>query len=167
MRLPKIRNFIKVKTLSKNNIKNYNQQLLIDSREPVTIIKKIIDNCGNLIDIRRLKTGDYVSDDMEVAVERKTMKDFAASLISEKKRLWTQFDRLKKEFKHPYIVIGGRISDLESEVSAHAILGAVAFLASHGVTVVQIDNNKDLVYLILKIFENHGKLRMINELQDI
>ncbi len=141
--------------------------LFIDNREPLAVIEMVAENCTIPIDIRRLKTGDYVSSDFEVAIERKQISDFASSLISKKKRLWTQFDRLKKEFKHPYILISGKMSDLNSNVSNHSILGAIAYLASNGITVVKVDSDQDLAYLILKLMERHGKLHMPSELHHI
>jgi ERCC4-type nuclease len=141
--------------------------LLVDDREPLRIVEMIAQNCSIPIDFRRLKTGDYISDDMEVGIERKQIKDFASSLISKKKRLWKQFDRLKKEFKHPFILISGKLSDLDMNVSNHAILGAIAYLATNGITVVKVDSDEDLAYLILKVFERYGKLKMPNELHNI
>jgi ERCC4-type nuclease len=139
--------------------------LLVDDREPLKFIELIADNCTIPIDIRRLKTADYVIDD--IGIERKRIQDFVSSMISKKKRLWNQFDRLKKEFKHPYILISGKITDLDCNVSNHAILGAIAYLATHGVTVCKVDSDSDLAYLILKIFERYGKLNMPSELHNI
>ena len=108
------------------------------------------------MEIKRLKTGDYVCDD--VYIERKTIDDFASSLMGKRKRLFKQFDRLLK-CKYRFIVISGRIKDLKSKVHQHSIIGAIAWLAAHGVTVITVDTNEELAYLILKILEHHGKLK--------
>lgn len=146
--------------------KGYQKLMLVDDREPMGFVELLAENTTIPIEFRRLRTGDYVVDD--VAVERKNLKDFVSSMISKKKRLWNQYDRLKKEFRYPYIVINGRIKDLDTQVSTHAILGGMAYCGTHGITTIKIDGgNEDLAYLILKIFENHGKLCMPSELHRI
>ncbi len=143
--------------------------LFIDDREPARFIELICENCSIPVDFRRLHTGDYVCED--VAIERKQIKDFASSIISKKKRLWHQADRLKKEFKYPYILISGKTKEVESDVTEHAMLGAMAALAcpkfdkaglviDPAITVLWVTSDKQLAYLILKILERHGKLRM-------
>ena len=132
--------------------------LLIDDREPISFAEIIAKNCPIPIDIQRLKTGDYLCDG-EVIIERKTINDFAASLKD--KRLFNQLERLR-DFKHPFILISGQMSDLKSKINPHSILGAMAYLASQGITIIKIDSYEDLAYLILKIFEKFGKLEMQN-----
>ncbi len=143
----------------------YSKLLLIDDREPLKFAELVAENCTIPIEFRRLKTGDYVIDD--VGIERKTIRDFASSLTSKKKRLWNQFDRMKSTFKFPYMVISGNILDLETHVTPHAIIGAIAYCATHGITVIKVDTDQDLAYLILKLFERHGKLHMPSELHHI
>lgn len=143
----------------------YQKLLLIDDREPLKFAELVAENCTIPFEFRRLKTGDYVCEN--VGIERKTVKDFASSMISKKKRLWNQFDRMKAEFEFPYMLISGNILDLESHVTPHAILGAIAYCATHGITVVKVDTDKDLAYLILKLFERHSKLHMPSELHRI
>lgn len=143
----------------------YSKILYIDDREPLRFAELVAQNCSIPIEFKRLKTGDYIIDD--VGIERKAINDFASSMISKKKRLWNQFDRMKKEFHHPFILISGTMSDLQSQVKPHSILGAIAYLACNGITVIKVDTDEDLAYLILKIFEKYGKLRMPSELHSI
>lgn len=131
--------------------------LLIDDREPPSFAEIVAKNCPIPIDLKRLKTGDYVCED--VAIERKTINDFAASFKGH--RLFTQAERLKT-FEHPFILVSGQMADLYSRVNPHSILGAIAYLASQGITIIKVDSYEDLAYLILKIFEKFGKLKMQN-----
>jgi ERCC4-type nuclease len=139
--------------------KEYSKLLLIDDREPLEFAELISANCPIPVDFQRLKTGDYVCED--VIIERKTINDFAGSLTGKKKRMFTQFDRLKK-CKRPFLVISGCKDDLISKINYHAIIGAKAYLAANGVTVVQEESDDDLAYLILKILEKCGKFKLMN-----
>lgn len=127
--------------------------LIIDDREPVNFIGLVTDICPIPIQLEHLKTGDYVCDD--VYIERKTINDFAGSILD--RRVFKQADRLAK-FPHPYIVISGRHSDVYSKVTPHALIGAKVYLATHGVTVLDVDNEEEMVYTIIKLLERHGKL---------
>ena len=156
--------------MTKAELRNgYNKVLFIDDREPVRFLELVVENCPIPIEMKRLPTGDYTCED--VAIERKQIKDFANSIISKKKRLWTQSDRLKKEFKYPYILISGKTKEDENDVTDHAMLGAMSYLAcpkfdksgnviSPPVTVLWVSDDRQLAYLILKILERHGKLKM-------
>jgi len=154
--------------LPKKLRKSYDKVLLIDDREPLKFAELVAENCPIPIEFRRLKTGDYVCED--VAIERKRIDDFVASMISKKKRLWKQYDRLKKEFAFPYILISGNTQDVWSNVSDHAVMGGLASLAcpkfkgnvlvSRPITVIKVDTDEQLAYLILKVMERHNKLKL-------
>ena len=56
------------------------------------------------VKVRPMAVGDYqVSDD--VAIERKTAKDFVDSIMD--KRLFKQATELREEFKNPLIILEG------------------------------------------------------------
>lgn len=135
--------------------KSYKKILYLDDREPAELAEILAESCPIPIKIKRLKVGDYQIDD--VVIERKEINDFAASITSKKKRLWKQFDKLL-QCKYRYILISGKMENLKSDISPHSILGTMAWLAVHGVTVVKVDSDEDLAYLILRIFKHHGKL---------
>ncbi len=114
------------------------------------------------IEIHRLKTGDFLISDNSVIIERKTIFDFAASIIDG--RIFTQFDRLKK-YPHAYIVITGSKKELEekSEINYHSMLATEAYLAVNGVSVIHEEDLDDAAYLIGKIFEKSAKLQWMND----
>ena len=131
--------------------------LLIDDREPISFAEIVAKNCPIPIDIQRLKIADYVCED--VFIERKEINDFAASIKD--KRLWNQLKKLTT-VPHPFILISGTKNDLKSKINPHSLLGAMAYLASCNVTIIKVDDAEDLAYLILKLMEKFGKLKMQN-----
>ncbi len=149
--------------IGESRLKNHQEQisntkvLLIDDREPISFAEILAENCPIPIDIQRLKVADYVVED--VFIERKEINDFAASLRD--KRMWTQLEKLTK-VPHAFILISGSKATLNSRINPHSILGAMAYLASKGVTIIKVDDASDLAYLILKIFEKFGKFKMQN-----
>jgi ERCC4-type nuclease len=129
--------------------------LFIDSREPPWVAEKIAQLCPIEISVEQLETGDFICGD--IAIERKTINDLAASIVD--KRLFTQTERMRNNFSYHYVLINGRLQDVEMNINRHAILGAVGKVASLGTRIIWVDLEKDdLVYLILKLFEWHGKL---------
>jgi len=138
--------------------------LKIDDREPGRFATLIAELCTIPIQITRLETGDYVCED--VAIERKTINDFALSIMGREKdkdgRLWTQTKRMRKQFPHHYVLTTDGFDNLEVNIHRHAFLGALASVLKSGTSVCfNIDNDEDFVYLLLKIFEKHGKLRLV------
>lgn len=127
--------------------------LFIDDREPASFVNLVIETSTILIEMKHLETGDYVCED--VVIERKTIDDFVSSIID--KRVFRQCERMLKS-PHRYLLISGRIKDIWSKITPHAVLGAIAFFVNNGISVVTLDDNEEMVYMILKILENHGKL---------
>jgi len=131
--------------------------LKIDDREPPQFAEKIAELCPVPIEICRLETGDYVCDD--VVVERKTIDDFCLSIFDT--RLWTQTKKMKEQFKHCYILTTDGFENLTINIHRHALLGALASVLKSGISVCfNIADEDDFVYLLLKIFEKHGKFRL-------
>lgn len=138
--------------------------LKIDDREPGRFAELIAQLCPIPIEVTRLKTGDYVCED--VVIERKTINDFALSIFGMEKdkdgRLWTQTKRMREEFPHHYVLTTDGFDNLNVNIHRHAFLGALASILKSGTSVCfNIANDEDFVYLLLKIFEKHGKLSLI------
>ena len=129
--------------------------LYVDDREPPSVGEILAQNCTIPIIYKRLDTADFVCED--VYVERKTINDFAISIMD--KRLFEQVERLT-QLPNSYLLISGLLKDMTVNIYPHAILGAIAKIASKGVTVVQVEDEEKLFYLLLKIFEHHGKLKL-------
>ena len=137
--------------------KPYIRTLYIDNREPSTFSDLVVALSPLPIKFKRMPTGDFVCED--VCVERKEINDFANSIVN--KRVFRQCDRMLKEFKHPYLVIHGRITDIFSKISDNAVIGTMVYFATHNISVLCLDTPEETAYAILKIFENHTKLLMV------
>ena len=134
--------------------------LYIDEREPIQFHQKLAELCPIPIEVRTLSTSDYACGD--VGIERKTVDDFCASIYSNKKdhkgRLWTQSDRLMKEFSKRYILVTGNLCDKTSNIHIHSLLGGLARMLVEDIQVVfGLQNEDDFCYLLLKILEKDGK----------
>jgi ERCC4-type nuclease len=98
--------------------------IFIDHREPVAEMRFHIEKHGNVrIEGTTLKTGDILIDDALV-VERKTLTDFAASVVSG--RLFSQIGRLASSPQQPVLILEG-VGDpaFLSGVSRNALQGAL------------------------------------------
>lgn len=138
--------------------------LYLDNREPDYFADMFAEVCPLPIDVVTLKTGDVVCED--IAIERKTIDDFVGSLMSKHEdhdgRLFSQSDRLVKEYRKHYIFVTQTIKDYKGHVHKHCILGGLARMLEKGMTVAfGIDNDEDFVYLVMKVLEKEGKLKMI------
>ena len=153
----------------------YKHILTVDDREPIEFLELVAKNCTIPLDIKRLKTCDYICED--VGIERKTIDDFISSMVSSKKRLWKQCERMHKQFRFPYLIISGHFSDRHSAVSMHSILGSLAFIATPrtsgntviqpGITVITVETPQELAYLVLKIMQRHHKIEVLEDVKDI
>lgn len=77
--------------------------------------------------IARLTAGDYLVDD-EVLIERKTIVDFAASLVDG--RLFPQAARLGRDGRRSLVLIEGSPAASTPDVHPHAVQGALVSLAA-------------------------------------
>ena len=129
--------------------------ILVDDREPGSM-GLLFDSMGVKWEKRRLVTGDYVSGD--VCIERKTIDDMCGSIVDG--RLKRQVERMKQEFKFVYVLVSGKIADRKSEVHENCILGKiVSLLVKDGVSVLCLDDDVQMAYVMKRIFERHGEVK--------
>lgn len=123
-----------------------------DDREDGEVIEKLralkVD-----VEVERLKEADYVYED--IGVERKTINDFCLSIIDG--RMKSQAEKMLKKYFHNYVLISGRISDRTTEIDENCILGMISSLLVKGVSVVCVDDDEQLVFLMKRIFERHSE----------
>ncbi len=126
--------------------------IVCDDREP-KIMDMIASTVGGVrFDRKRLLTGDYILGD--VCIERKTINDFASSIIDG--RLANQIEKMKSQFKFNYVLVSGSIKKRTSNIHEHCILGKMAsIVVKYGVPIVSVDDDFQLVYLMKRIFEKH------------
>jgi len=139
-----------------------NKKVLVyaDSREGNSKVLRALDTINVNVKIKTMIVADYqVSDD--VAIERKTAKDFVDSIID--KRLYKQARTMQEEFKKPIMILEG--DDLYSGfLSPNAIRGALASIAiDFGISIIPTRNPEDTAAMIKRIAirEQSGKVTPI------
>ena len=100
------------------------------------------------VQVRSMAVADYQVSD-EVAIERKTAKDFVDSIVD--KRLFKQAKELSEEFKHPILILEG--DDLYTGmINPNAIRGSMASLAiDFGISIIPTRNSQDTAAMIKRI----------------
>jgi len=82
-------------------------EIIVDNREQASELPRILSEMGFKIIFKQLAVGDYVLS-QDLAIERKTIHDFIASLFDG--RLFRQADDLSKNYKISIILIEGDAS---------------------------------------------------------
>jgi len=133
--------FLKVKGSGNGAI-----EILADRREAPSQTARSLAALGVKIEYRTLKVGDYVVSE-EVAIERKTYADLAASIVD--RRLFSQAQALRECYPRPIILLemGG---SAEVGVSREAIRGAVASMVlDFGIPVIAAEGPEDAAGFIV------------------
>jgi Fanconi anemia group M protein len=99
-------------------------QMYADFREPLEAIDAIRSR-GIRVEVRALQPADFVLG--AVAVERKTVGDFASSIFDG--RLFEQVRRILGAYDRALLVLEGNPAELSSTGSPGAVLGALASVA--------------------------------------
>jgi len=106
-----------------DNSKPKTLQIVIDTRECKDYVCSLT-NMGANVEIQQLSIGDFILSS-RCAVERKTRKDFEASIIDG--RIFEQAKRLKEAYEKPLLIVEGNSFD-SSRLQKSALLGAYASL---------------------------------------
>ena len=119
-----------------------------DSREGNSNVIRYLSQMEMDVKIQSMAVGDYQVSD-EVAIERKTAKDFVDSMID--KRLFKQARELSEEFKRPLLILEG--DDLYSGmVNPNAIRGTIASIAlDFGISIIPTRDAQDTAAMIKRI----------------
>ena len=119
-----------------------------DSREGNSKVIRYLSQMEMDVKIQSMAVGDYQVSD-EVAIERKTAKDFVDSMID--KRLFKQARELSQEFKRPLLILEG--DDLYSGmVTPNAIRGTIASIAlDFGISIIPTRDAQDTAAMIKRI----------------
>jgi len=123
--------------------------IFADYREKGSGIIKELSELGVKVELSKLDVADYLLSD-RVAVEHKTIRDFADSIIDG--RLLSQLSNLKK-YERPLIVIEGE-EDLYAQRKIHpnAIRGVLAtIIINYNIPIIQTKNYKETTNLFLMI----------------
>jgi Fanconi anemia group M protein len=107
---------------------NPRHRIQVDSSERAASLLELLHQSDDFeVRIARLTVGDYLIDD-EVLIERKTIADFAASLVDG--RLFPQAARLARDAHRTLVLIEGPPAPSMPDVNPHAVQGALVSLAA-------------------------------------
>ena len=141
---------------------NKNNEIIVyaDSREGNSKVIRNLDLIGVKVKIKAMTVADYQIT-QEVAIERKTAKDFVDSIID--KRLFKQARNMMEEFKKPIMILEG--DDFYSGyINPNAIRGSIASIAlDFGISIIPTRNSEDTAAMIKRIAIREQK----NERPDI
>lgn len=130
-------------------VKTENIVIYADTRESntriISILKKYCD-----VREKQLLVGDYILSD-NVAVERKSSDDFLQSIID--KRLFSQMDALKKNFKNPLLIVeGDSLLDNGRNIHPNAVRGAIAAISvDYSIPIIWTQTQMDTAHQMLAI----------------
>ena len=139
-----------------------NQQLVVyvDSREGNSKVIRALDTIGVKVKVNTMSVADYQVSE-EVAIERKTAKDFVDSIVD--KRLFKQARMMMEEFKKPIMILEG--DDFYSGfINPNAIRGAMTSIAlDYGISIIPTRTAEDTAAMIKRIAvrEQKGEKRSI------
>lgn len=138
----------KVKVLERPKEENDFPIVYADSREGNSKVIRHLTEMEIDVKVQSMAVGDYQVSD-EVAIERKTAKDFVDSIID--KRLFKQARELAEEFKRPLMILEG--DDLYSGMlNPNAIRGSLASIAiDFGISIIPTRNAQDTAAMIKRI----------------
>ena len=133
-------------------------KIIVDYREKNSLVISELIRLGIEIEFRELKVADYIVKD--VAIERKTVSDFVASMIN--KRLFRQIQELQ-QYKNKLLIIEGideqeLYSDDDSGVSGNAIRGfLLSILLKYNIPIIFTKNAEDSAKFISVLSKKQTK----------
>lgn len=134
-------------------------KILADTREIKSGVLKCLDAYGIDLKTMKLDVADYVvSDDM--AVERKTIADFNASLIDGKRNLFSQLVDLSRAYKKPVLIIEGDEDLAAGQMHENSVRGALLSIEIDLNVSVFYTKNEEETALLLKMM---AKKEQVNE----
>ena len=134
--------------------KNDELIVYVDSREGNSNVIRNLDLIGVKVKIKSMTVADYQIS-QEVAIERKTAKDFVDSIVD--KRLFKQARNMMEEFKKPIMILEG--DDFYSGfINPNAIRGSIASIAlDFGISIIPTRNSEDTAAMIKRIAAREQK----------
>jgi len=124
-------------------------KIIADDREPKSEVIRSLSGIGNVnLEIQRLSLGDYQVDN-RVIVERKSLKDFALSIIDG--RLFKQMIRLANSTSLGVLVLEGTVSDTtDIGITREAMQGALIIVSLIlGIPVLRAKDSAETAKLIV------------------
>ena len=137
-----------VKVIERPKVENDFPIVYADSREGNSKVIRHLTEMEIEVKVQSMAVADYQVSD-EVAIERKTAKDFVDSIVD--KRLFKQARELSEEFKRPLLILEG--DDLYTGmINPNAIRGSIASIAiDFGISIIPTRNAQDTAAMIKRI----------------
>lgn len=121
-------------------------QVLVDHRELASGVPELLIAEGLVLNTAQLDLGDYLLGN-GVAVERKTVADFAQSIVD--RRLFTQVEKLVEDYATVVYLIEGPSLYEGHKLHPNAIRGALSYLTIlEAVSIIPSQNAEDSAKLI-------------------
>ncbi|MEI7718937.1 MAG: ERCC4 domain-containing protein [archaeon] len=136
--------------------------IIVDTREKQSLVYSYLVQKNAKTQFEKLEIGDYLVGD--VVVERKTFKDFQASIID--KRLMKQLIELKK-YSHCFLLLEGFLYDYsDCIIHENAVRGMILSCAiDFGIPVLYSQNEEDTARLLLVLAKRLEKPEKENSLR--
>ncbi|MDD3985502.1 MAG: DEAD/DEAH box helicase, partial [Methanobacterium sp.] len=141
-----------------NKAKKENKTVIYADLKERRILREL-ENLNVEVKIKSLVVADYQIS-QEVAIERKTDKDFISSIMD--KRLYKQAKELVENFKKPLIILEGT-NLYSSSVNPNAIRGAIASIAlDFGMPIIPTRSPEDTAAMIYRIALREQKQKQLD-----
>ncbi|MGB9724965.1 MAG: ERCC4 domain-containing protein [Nitrososphaeria archaeon] len=116
--------------------------IIVDHRESKSSIPDLLKSMNINFVFKLLEVGDYIINP-ETAVERKSMKDFIASLFDG--RLFNQIEQLSSSYPNAFIIVEGNFNEVEAYLrNPKAVYCAIAsLLINYKIKLVNVLSEKE------------------------
>ncbi len=130
--------------------------ILVDNREARSQVPRLLKHAENTkIQLVNLPEGDYKVSE-ECVIERKTMHDFAESIIDG--RLFEQIGNKLSTYKKPILLLEGQDTDIKMNISPQAIKGAIASIVlSYKIPILRTVSETDTADMVLALAKREQK----------
>ncbi len=141
----------------------YGIKIIVDSREMRSEVVKHLRELAE-VEVRNLEVADYVLSD-RVAVERKTVEDFAESIKSAEK-LFSQIAKLKSSYARPLLIIEGE--NVYGRLHPNAVRGAMAAIAvDFGVPIIMTRDARETAEFLVAIARREQEERKRSPIEHV
>lgn len=139
-----------------------NVDVVVDIREPEDFVAQVTEH-ENIDDVTldKLSSADIVI--RNIGFERKTMSDYASSLVGKSDRdLYDQVEKMKEAYDHSYILVEADLSDAEyvpfTRLNPSSIKGSMASIeARHEIPVKMCSNSNLLIEKAIALARKHNE----------
>ena len=135
-------------------------RIVVDAAERRGRVYRVLANLPEVdLEVVRLPIGDYLLGG-DLAVERKTADDFAASIAD--RRLFAQVAALKEAYARPVVLLEGALAAARTRMHPNALRGALSYLvAIEGLAVIPAADAEESALLLLQLARHvqHGLRR--------